>query len=313
MSIKIVRGGLLTTVQDGGRIGCMKYGFSQCGAMDMRAFHTANALLSNNAGAAVLEMTVTGIAALFTEDCAICISGAQMEAQINRKPIRTNKVYEIAAGDVLLCGKVRNGARAYLAVSGGIDVPEFLGSRSTDLKAKAGGFCGRKLKTGDELKILPHERLKKIEKREIPEFEYQNEICLRAVCGPQDSMFTKEDINTFFGTKYSVTAEADRMGIRLKGAPLTGKNGMNIISDGIAPGSVQVPDSGMPIILCADRQTTGGYAKIATVISADMPLLAQALPGCKIRFERISTAEVENAAKEASRNIKTIKEQINKL
>lgn len=313
MGIKIVRAGLLTTVQDEGRSGCMKYGFSQCGAMDMTALRTANILLSNDAGAAALEMTVTGIAAVFTQDCAICLSGARMEAWINKAPVRTNRVYEISAGDVLICGKIQDGVRAYLAVSGGIDVPEFLGSRSTDLKAKAGGFHGRKLRTGDEIKLLPHKKLEHIDKRAVPEFIFSKEICLRAVAGPQDFMFTKKDLKTFFGTEYSVSDKADRMGVRLNGTPLGGKSAMDIISDGIAPGSVQVPDSGMPIILCADRQTTGGYAKIATVISADMPLLAQALPGYRIRFKQVSAAEAESAAKESGKRLEALREKINKL
>lgn len=313
MGIKIVRGGLLTTVQDSGRAGYMKYGFSQCGAMDIKAMKTANILLSNDENAAVLEMTLNGIAAVFTEDCAICISGARIDAKINKKPMSTNKVYKITAGDVLICGRVTNGARAYLGVSGGIDVPEFLGSRSTDIKSKAGGFCGRKLNTGDDLKIMPHKIPENIEKRETAEFEFKKDILLRAVPGPQNDMFTKEDMKTFFSAEYKISAEADRMGIRLSGPALKGKKGMNIISDGIAPGSVQVPESGRPIILAADRQTTGGYAKIATVISADMPLLAQALPGQSIKFREVSVKEAENAARAENKKLEILKERINKL
>ena len=313
MAIKIVRGGILTTVQDFGRTGYMKYGFSQCGAMDLRAMKTANILLSNNENAAVLEMTLSGIAAVFTQDCAVCISGAHIEAQINKKPIRTNKVYKIFSGDVLICGRAKSGVRAYLAVSGGIDVPEFLGSRSTDMKSKTGGFHGRRLSTGDELKIMPHKIPENIEKRETAEFEFKKDILLRAVPGPQDDMFTKEDMKTFFSSEYKVSAEADRMGVRLNGPPLKGKNGMDIISDGIAPGSVQVPESGQPIILAADRQTTGGYAKAATVISSDMPLLAQALPGCSIRFCKISVKEAQAAAEAENKKYEMLKEYINKL
>lgn len=281
--------------------------------MDIKAMKTANILLSNAENAAVLEMTLNGIAAVFTEDCAICISGARIDAKINKKPICTNKVYKITAGDVLLCGRVTNGARAYLGVSGGIDVPKFLGSRSTDIKLKAGGFCGRKLNTGDELKIMPHKMPGNIEERETAEFEFKTDILLRAVPGPQNDMFTKEDMKTFFTAEYRISAEADRMGIRLSGPPLKGKNGMNIISDGIAPGSVQVPESGQPILLAADRQTTGGYAKAATVISADMPLLAQALPGQCIKFRKVTVKEAENAARAEEHKFEMLKERINKL
>ena len=194
-----------------------------------------------------------------------------------------------------------SGARAYLAISGGIDVPQVLGSRSTDLKLKLGGFEGRALKCKDEIKIFGGELPNKIECREIPEFEYGNEITLRCVLGPQDDMFTSKSLETLFSEEYKVSAEADRMGIRLSGAALKCKSTPDIISDGIAFGAVQVPKNGQPIILAADRQTTGGYAKPITVITADLPLLAQAKPGNTIRFKPVSLAEAEAAAKEEQR------------
>lgn len=301
MSILIVRPGLFTTVQDGGRFGSMSLGFTQCGAMDYKAAKTANLLIGNNPNDAVLEMTYTGIAALFREDCAIALSGAHFKASINTVPIKTNKAYKIKAGDVLSMREAISGARAYLAISGGIDVPQVLGSRSTDLKLKLGGFEGRALKCKDEIKIFGGELPNKIECREIPEFEYGNEITLRCVLGPQDDMFTSKSLETLFSEEYKVSAEADRMGIRLSGAALKCKSTPDIISDGIAFGAVQVPKNGQPIILAADRQTTGGYAKPITVITADLPFLAQAKPGNTIRFKPVSLAEAEAAAKEEQR------------
>lgn len=313
MAIKIVRPGALTTVQDCGRFGYMHLGFSQCGAMDIRALKTANILLSNDPGAAALEMTVTGIAALFTENTAVCLSGAPMEAAINGKPIEPGRVYEVFDGDVLICGRVKSGVRSYLAVCGGIDVPEFLGSRSTDIKARCGGFCGRALKTGDELSILPHGRLKRVDERRAELIKPSRSITLRAVSAAQEDMFTKDDINLFYSQRYTVSPDSNRMGVRLSGEPLKGKNGMDIISDGIAPGSVQVPESGLPIILAADRQSTGGYAKIASVICADLPLLAQVVPGGSISFRHIGVKEALLAARRENEKLMKLREYIDAL
>ncbi len=307
MSILIVRPGLLTTVQDQGRFEGMSLGFPQCGAMDLKAAKTANLLIGNEPNAAVLEMTYTGIAALFKEPCAIALSGAHFKAAINTVPIKTNKAYKINDGDVLSMHGATSGARGYLAISGGIDVPQILGSRSTALKLKLGGFCGRALKSGDEIKIFGNGIPNDIEKRDIPEFEYNGNITLRCVLGPQDDMFSSEALNALFSSEYKVSAEADRMGIRLNGPETECKTTPDIVSDGIVFGAMQVPKNGMPIILTADRQTTGGYAKPITVISADLPLLAQAKPGDTITFKPVSLTEAENAAKEEQRFLNNIK------
>lgn len=300
MSIRIIKSGMLSTIQDMGRFGVMKDGFTQSGAMDAYSMKIANRLVGNMLNCAVLEMTMTGIAAEFTESCIIALSGGNFGAKINDKPIRTNKAYKINAGDFLSMGFAGTGIRAYLAVSGGFDVEMVMGSRSTNLKSAIGGLEGRALIAGDILKT-GSDNFKiedsDIEKWELPENQYSNKIVVNAVPGPQDYMFTEEDINTFFNSEYEVTNQADRMGIRLEGKPLTGKNGMDIISDGIVFGSVQIPQNGKPIILMADHQTTGGYAKIATVISTDLPLLAQAKPKDKIRFKKVTVKQAEAAAR----------------
>lgn len=300
--IEIITPGLLTTVQDFGRVGVMKNGFTQNGAMDRYSMTVANRLCGNCDSAPVLEMTVLGVTARFTQDTVICVSGADFGAKINDKPIKRNKAYKINKGDILSMGAAKSGMRAYLAVAGGIVGEYVFGSASTNLKFAFGGHFGKKLQSGDVLSIgtgaFP---LGEIDKWEIPESEYSKDAQLRVVLGPQNEMFTDEDIRLFLSQEYEVNAQSDRMGIRLSGEPLKSKNGMDIISDGIVFGSVQVPNSGEPIILMADHQTTGGYAKIATVISVDLPRASQLLAGNTVRFKSVTVEEAEQEAKKQKR------------
>lgn len=300
--IEIITPGLLTTVQDFGRVGVMKNGFTQNGAMDRYSMTVANRLCGNCDSAPVLEMTVLGVTARFTQDTVICVSGADFGAKINDKPIKRNKAYKINKGDILSMGTAKSGMRAYLAVAGGIVGEYVFGSASTNLKFAFGGHFGKKLQSGDVLSIgtgaFP---LGEIDKWEIPESEYSKDAQLRVVLGPQNEMFTNEDIRLFLSQEYEVTAQSDRMGIRLSGEPLKSKNGMDIISDGIVFGSVQVPNSGEPIILMADHQTTGGYAKIATVISVDLPRASQLSAGNTVRFKSVTVEEAEQEAKKQKR------------
>ena len=300
--IEIITPGLLTTVQDFGRVGVMKNGFTQNGAMDRYSMTVANRLCGNCDSAPVLEMTVLGVTARFTQDTVVCVSGADFGAKINDKPIKRNKAYKINNGDILSMGTAKSGMRAYLAVAGGIVGEYVFGSASTNLKFAFGGHFGKKLQSGDVLSIgtgaFP---LGEIDKWEIPESEYSKDAQLRVVLGPQNEMFTNEDIRLFLSQEYEVTAQSDRMGIRLSGEPLKSKNGMDIISDGIVFGSVQVPNSGEPIILMADHQTTGGYAKIATVISVDLPRASQLSAGNTVRFKSITVEEAEQEAKKQKR------------
>ena len=300
--IEIITPGILTTVQDFGRVGVMKNGFTQNGAMDRYSMTVANRLCGNCDSAPVLEMTVLGVTARFTQDTVICVSGADFGTKINDKPIKRNKAYKINKGDILSMGAAKSGMRAYLAVAGGIVGEYVFGSASTNLKFAFGGHFGKKLQSGDVLSIgtgaFP---LGEIDKWEIPESEYSKDAQLRVVLGPQNEMFTDEDIRLFLSQEYEVNAQSDRMGIRLSGEPLKSKNGMDIISDGIVFGSVQVPNSGEPIILMADHQTTGGYAKIATVISVDLPRASQLSAGNTVRFKSVTVEEAEQEAKKQKR------------
>lgn len=298
MSMVIRKAGALSTVQDEGRFGVMKTGFGQCGAMDLTSMHIANRLVGNCINCAVIEMTLIGITAVFNSECIIALSGGDFSAVLSGKHLRCDKAYVVRAGDELKIGAAKTGARCYLAVSGGIDVPKVMGSRSTDIKMGIGGYCGRKLKAGDVLNFGKNcMTVSNPDKWEIEQRVFSGNYVLRAILGPQDFLFPEETIEKFFGSEYKVTHECDRMGVRLSGEALKAKDSVDIISDGIVRGSVQVPGSGQPIVLMSDHQTVGGYAKIATVISQDVSLLAQAKPGDKIRFERISVEQAEKLAK----------------
>ena len=296
MGIQIIKPGALTTVQDAGRYGYQSMGFSVSGVMDVRSFRIANMLLANDEKEAVLEATMLGPSLRFTEDCLFAVTGADMQPKLDGKEIPLYAAVCGRAGSVLELSVAREGARAYLAFAGGLDVPLVMGSRSTNLKCKIGGYEGRKLEAGDEILFrAPRASLPNMYKRyeNIQEFAGHH-VTLRVVFGPQEDYFEEEGIRTFLSETYTVTQEYDRMGCRLDGPEIKSRSGVDIVSDGIAFGSVQIPANGKPIIMMADRQTTGGYAKIATVISTDLPRLAQCMPGDTVSFEAVS---VEQAGK----------------
>lgn len=306
--IEIINGGMLSTVQDAGRFGVMKNGFTQSGAMDSHSMKTVNVLCGNDLSAPVIEMTMLGITAKFTDSHIFCLSGGDFSPKLNGKPIENNRPYKAEAGSLLQIGAAKSGMRCYLGVSGGIDVPLVMGSASTNLKIKIGGFEGRKLKTGDIIKIGKCSYIPDMTKT-AEKCDYPDHIKVRVVLGPQDDMFTNTDLKFFSKQIYTVTPDLDRMGIRLCGIALRGKNGMDITSDGITFGSIQIARSGMPIILMADHQTTGGYAKIATVISVDLPKLAQARPYDKVMFDIVSIKQAENAAKKEKKYFRKLAER----
>ena len=296
MGIKVTAPGALTTVQDSGRTGLQQYGIPVCGAMDQRAFRAANLLCGNDESAAVLEMTLMGGTFTFTADHVIALTGADMKPRLNGEDIENYKAFAVHEGDTLELGMAAKGCRCYLAAAGGIDVPVVMGSRSTDLKSRTGGYQGRSLKAGDVLEIgrtgtaVPESSIKP----QIPDFPRSARI--RVIEGPQEYVFTAAGLETFYKSTYTLTDKCDRMGYRLSGQVIETRSGSDIISDGIVFGSIQVPSSGQPIILMADRQTTGGYAKIATVCSFDLPVLAQMRPGDTVTFEKIVVEDAQRIA-----------------
>jgi biotin-dependent carboxylase-like uncharacterized protein len=298
--ISVSSPGLLSTVQDAGRPGYRAFGMPVAGAMDLRAFAIANLLAGNPPGAAALEMTLLGGTFRFERDAYVAIAGADMRPKLEGAPVAGWSAFRVRAGSVLAFASAMEGCRTYLAVRGGIDVPLVLGSRSTYVRAGVGGLAGRALVRGDALPIGAAAAANPLRNRNVA-FElvprHHAESRLRVLLGPQDDRFSPEGVNTFLESRYTVTNRNDRMGYSLEGPLIRHAAGPDILSDGLLPGAVQVPGSGMPIVLTADCQTTGGYAKIASVIGPDLPKLAQARRGDAVRFVRCTMEEAVAACR----------------
>ncbi|MDY3868760.1 MAG: biotin-dependent carboxyltransferase family protein [Pyramidobacter sp.] len=298
MKIRVERPGALTTVQDAGRWGHQGIGMPVCGAMDAPALTRGNLLLGNDPGAAALEVTLMGPTLVFQDgEGTIAITGGDLSPKLNGVPVPQWTVLSVASGDTLSFGAPKGrGCRAYICVGGGIDVPLVMGSRSTYVKAGIGGFEGRALKSGDVLPVgTPWILWKKTVGISCPhelQPDYAFTAPLRAVLGPQDSYITPQGIKTFFETEYKISPSADRMGYRMESdAIIEHVKGPDIISDGIPMGAIQIPGQGVPIVMMADRQTTGGYVKIAVLHALDVARLSQRLPGSPVRFACITQEE----------------------
>ena len=285
--------GLQTSFQDLGRLGYQKYGVPVSGAMDRFALQAANLLLGNPRGEAALEITMVGPELTVQTDIVAVICGADLNATLNGEPVRMWKTFRIREGDVIKFGKPKIGLRAYLAVAGGYDRPEVMGSQSDYVKAGIGkalqkgelinGYCeGSSANSG--IGLLENE---------IP--KYEKEVELRVVPGPHCEFFTEDSRDAFFSQEYIVSPQADRMGYRLdsESGLLKHVKKAEIWTDAVPLGALQVPSNGHPILLMADRQTTGGYPRIGTVITVDLPKAAQLAPGAKIRFQSICVDEAE--------------------
>ena len=290
MGISVENGGILTTVQDEGRFGYQAYGVSTSGAMDSHAFHIANLLVGNKMTEGALEMTFMGPTLTFTCDNIIAVTGGDLMPLLDGQPMPMYQAVLVRKGQKLQFGGARNGCRGYIAFAGGLEIPEVMGSKSTLLRNNLGGVKGRKLEKGDTIAFTaPKTELSNMENRKVPADIYPaDEVVLRVVLGPQDDEFTERGIRSFFWNSGVITDEFDRMGCRIEREPIEHKGDGNINTDGISLGSIQVPANGKPIIMLADRQSTGGYAKIGTVISVDLPKIAQSRPGQKVRFIQVS-------------------------
>lgn len=290
--------GLLTTVQDLGRFGHQRVGVPPSGPMDRAAFLVANRLVGNPDAAAALECTIKGPRLEVRQAAVIAVTGAPMGFTVNGQEAPSWTAVGVRPGDVLWFQMASAGCRAYLAVAGGIDVPLALGSRSTYLRGRLGGLGGRALQKGDLLPVgspAPGSGREGRTVREALRPAYPAERECRVILGPQDDRFTAEGIRAFLEGPYDVTPQADRMGYRLKGPVITHARGHDIVSDGIPLGGIQVPGEGQPIVLLVDRQTTGGYTKIATVIGVDIGAIGQTRPGQRIRFRRVTLEEAHAA------------------
>lgn len=323
MAIKVNKPGLLTTVQDTGRFGEYDIGMPPSGAMDVFSYQIGNYLVGNEEGAAGLEITYFGPELEFTEDAVIAITGAELPPKINGEEAPTWETLAVEAGDVLTFDYLKNGARSYLAVAGGVDVPEFLHSRSTYTLIGLGGHEGRALQEGDELRIgEAGDRSDRVgmavAEEQIPKFGKETEI--RVIIGLASYRLTEESLRTFLDTEWTVTPDANRVGYRYRGGELefvereqpagAGSDPANVVDLGYPVGSIQVPGGVEPIVLLNDAVTGGGYATIGTVISVDRDRLAQTKTNDKTRFRSVDLAEALKAREERRQQMAEIKQAL---
>ena len=318
-ALEVLEPGLLTTVQDHGRPGWRRAGVSGSGPMDGPALRAANHAVGNAAGAAALECTVAGPRLRFLATTRFALAGGDLSAVLHRDdlgawPVPLGSPVLARAGNVLAFGARRSGSRTYAAFAGGIDVPPVLGSRSTDLTAGFGGVAGRAVRAGDLIALggsgAEHgPRLPSTggfggagEPPQLdPHSARADDVTVRVILGPQDDHFGPEALAAFLGEACTLAAESDRVGCRLHGPRLAHRGAAEIVTDGMVPGCVQVPPDGQPIVMMAGGPTTGGYPKIATVVSADLPALAQLLPGeGRVRFRAVSVEEAQEAMRSGS-------------
>ena len=302
--------GLQTTVQDLGRWGSQALGMPVAGAMDPRALRTANALVGNDATTAGLEVAFIGPELVFDDERIVAVSGADFDLTVDGKLVGMNQPVLVGPGSRLAFGARRRGARACLAVAGGICVRLVLGSRATHLASRIGGFAGRAVVAGDCLPLgdFPAgSRSRPIERRQpLPSGFFSPPDRLRVLPGPQHAKFVDTALDVLRSAPFVVSAQSDRMGFRLSGPRLDHRAGEEFISDPTPLGALQVPPSGQPVLLMADRQTTGGYPKLATVITADVHAAAQLSPGDRVSFEVCTREEAVAALIAEERALMTI-------
>ncbi|MDD4321430.1 MAG: biotin-dependent carboxyltransferase family protein [Acidaminococcaceae bacterium] len=310
MNILVKKSGLMSTLQDLGRIGYQKYGVLVNGAMDSFSSRLANILVGNKQAEAALEMTMLGSTMQLPAGIIFALTGADLGATIDGQPVPSFRPVCVTRDCLLMCGFAKQGCRGYFAVAGGFDVPIIMGSKSTYLRAKIGGFDGRALAAGDVLKVGTPAPTMQLFVQQIMRkyganaafatvpwyapgtFIFDDNV-IRITRGQQYAWFTEESINNFLNEPYSIALQSDRMGYRLEGEALQYKEKRELVSEPVTFGSIQVPADGNPIILLADRQTAGGYPKIAQVVCADLPRLAQRKPKTSLHFQQVSLAEAE--------------------
>lgn len=294
--IKVQEPGLLTTVQDLGREGFGPLGVSPSGAADPISLRLGNRLVANSEGAAGLEMTLLGGTFLFPDGAVLALTGSEFGATVDGTIVDLWTSLEVRPGQVLRVGPSRSGARSYLCVRGGISVKPFLGSSSTHILSGLGGFEGRPLLKGDVLHIGPVAgpfRKRTIAPQALAGISSRQ--ALRVTAGPQANWFSESSLRSFYDQTYRVGEQSNRMGLRLEGNPVKQNSGAEMITEGVSLGAVQVPHGGLPIILFVEQQTTGGYPKIANVISADLHRVGQLRPRDQIRFEQVTFEAARSA------------------
>jgi len=301
MTIGVLKPGLSTTVQDLGRYGYAHLGISPCGAADALSLRITNLLVGNEEDAPALEMTLLGATLEFELATIVAISGSSCDCKVGQYRIPVNTTVQVPAGAVLQCGSMADGARAYLAVRGGVDVPLVMGSASTDLRGGFGGIEGRRLRAGDAIRVGKGTRSSPKHLRAGAIDRLPRSGPIRVTRGAQREWFSDDEYAKFLATSFTVSEQSDRAGLRLKGGPIQPLDQKQLLTDGIPLGAVQVPQDGQPIILFVDQQTTGGYPKIASVIAADMHRVGQLRPRDEVRFAEVSVAEAIEALRAQER------------
>jgi biotin-dependent carboxylase-like uncharacterized protein len=313
-TFEVLEPGILTTIQDLGRYGFNQFGVPPSGASDLFSLKAGNLLVGNRAEDASLETMVMGLKLKALREVLIAITGGDLFPTLNGEPLEMWRAHLLVEGDVITFKRVRKGCRAYLAVSGSIDVSPVMGSKATYLSGNFGGLEGRALRRGDTLYTAnvrsPLDRVGiRFPEEGIPLFE--KEALLRVIPGPQDHHFTKRGFETFSSSFYQVTPQCDRMGVRLEGPKIERRSDVeeSIISEGLVSGAIQVPGDGKPIIILTEL-VTGGYTKIATVISTDLTKVAQLKPGDRVQFKPIAIEDAHDILRKQDEFLKDFKESL---
>ncbi len=298
MSLELIEVSGLVTIQDSGRTGWRGFGVPLSGPMDMFAFQASNALAGNPSNSAVLEIGLGDVIFRVLQDCVVAIAGVGFDLSVHIWDFPLWSSYFVRRGWTIRLNKTDGGIWAYLAIAGGVQTQPMLGSRSTFLRGALGGFDGRQLHAGDRIQAgIPSRTLDDLAARILPiaaHPAYSDQPVVEVIMGPQHKYFTDEGIETFLSSEYSVSLTSDRMGYRLEGPMLTHRRKTELISEGMTMGAIQVPASGQPIVMMADCPTSGGYPKIATIASADLPVLAQCAPNrSTIRFRETTVAKAQ--------------------
>lgn len=310
MAICVINPGLLTSVQDAGRFGMQRYGMSPAGAMDLHSLRLANLLVGNDPDTGALECTYMGPSLKFEEAEVIALAGADMSPSIDGRPVPMGQAISVPAGAVLKTGTLNSGSRMYIAFAGGLNIPLVNGSQSTFLRSGLGGLEGRRLKSGDRIGLNhPRETIKNMPLRKLPVPQtFSKNVTVRVVPGPQEDRFTKEGLKTLYSSEYRISDKSDRMAFRTEGPVIEHvDHDANILSDGIPFGAIQVPADGKPIIMMSEHAGAGGYTKAGTIISADIPLVAQLPPGGTVRFTPVDVETAQDIYLEQKREYERLR------
>jgi antagonist of KipI len=321
MTAIVTRAGFLTSVQDLGRTGFRQFGVSTSGALDPFALRVANLLVGNDAAASGLEITVGGLRLHFEDERIVAWCGGEFDVRVGAKSLPAGHAARVLAGEEVKVGRPRIGCRCWLAIAGGVDMPDVLGSRSTDLRAQFGGFEGRTLRDGDQLPLGKFRRSQTAGTERISTWTAPHDWAspakrhptLRFTPGVDWNRFNAPTLRRLTSEAFTVSPDSDRMGVRLDGPELKRMDNVDLISEAVAPGTIQVPPSGKPILLLGDCQTIGGYPKIAHVITVDLGVAAQLRAGDHARFSEVSLADAHRLLLEREREFRRFRVGISLL